>query len=140
MTKYTDASRANQSGENSEIRLEKYLKEQNFSYKRALPFKPEIDFIIETSKGKIFADCTNQMIGGSVEEKLPHKCRKYWRLYNFDKIFIIRGDHKIHKEIIQTLNEDEKSHGYETIILTFDKFINYIEGNKNKGALEEFME
>ena len=43
--------------------------------------------------------------------------------YNFDKIFIIRGDHKIHKEIIQTLNEDKKSHGYETIILTFDEFI-----------------
>jgi len=140
MTNYTDASRANKSGEDLENRLETFLIKENFPYKRqGGPGKKEVDFEIMHDNSIIYADCTNQNTVGTAEEKIPHKCRKYFRLYKFSEIFIIRGKHKIHKEIIQTLNEDEKAFGYKTNILTFDEFTNYIKGNQSKGALEGFM-
>ena len=140
MTNYTDASRANKSGEDLESRLEKFLIKEDFPYKRqGGPGKKEVDFEIKYNNKIIYADCTNQNEKGTTDEKIPHKCRKYFRLYKFDEIFIIRGKHKINKEIIQTLNEDEKAFGYKTNILTFDEFTNYIKGNQGKGVLDCFM-
>ena len=67
------------------------------SYTRAKVGKFEIDFQIETQDGTVFADCTNQNVGGSVEEKLPHKLWKYAELYHYHTVFIVTGTHKILK-------------------------------------------
>ena len=91
----------NISGQLLEDQVESYCRENNITYKRAKTGTHEIDFIIETDNGTIYADCTNQMGSGSVEEKIPHKIWKYYKKYNYKNVTIIKGDHKIGKKVIE---------------------------------------
>ena len=63
-----------------------------------------IDFKIRTDTGIVYLDCTNQNVGGSVMEKLPHKIWKYWNKFKFNEVVITRGREKPNK----VLNEHIK--------------------------------
>ena len=76
----------NISGQELEDKVQLHCVLNNLSYQRAKTGSFEIDFIIETDKGKVYADCTNQNVGGSVEEKLPHKIWKYYKKYKYDNV------------------------------------------------------
>ena len=67
----------NISGKDLEDRVENYCVENNISYQRAKSGAFEIDFIIDTDFGKVYADCTNQNVEKWVENfggKLDYFC------------------------------------------------------------------
>ena len=125
----------NESGQSLETKLRDYLIKNKISHKYQKSGQMEIDFIIEQPDGKVYADCTNQNVGGSVEEKIPHKIRKYFRQYKFPKVFIIRGDIKISAEVLITCDEDAKNFGYEYVICSFDEFVNRLDSTYNSNSL-----
>lgn len=140
MTKLTDASVANKSGKNLEKQLKNLLNYYNIPYVYQKEGNFEIDFIIQIGNKKIYVDCTNQNVGGSVEEKLPHKVWKYWKKYNFDEIYIIKGNHDIGKCVISHLKDDEFIRGYKTHIVRLEQFINIIlDIPRENTSLERFM-
>ena len=99
----------------------------------------EIDFIIETESGTIYADCTNQNVSGTAEDKLPQKVRKYWRKYGYEEVYIIRGNWIISEEVRKTLEEDRIQYGYKTNIITFEWFCNMLDGKSSTKNLEKFF-
>ena len=136
----TDASQANKSGIKLEEDLESFLKKEGRTYKRQKSGTSQIDFIIPTKGNScIFADCTNQTRGGSVEDKIIQKARKYWRKYDYKDVYIIRGKHKINKEVLLSLKEDEKAFGYTTHIMTFDEFKGFLLEQEPYSPLEKFF-
>ena len=141
MTKLTDASIANKSGTILEEKLELFLKQNNVAYKRQRSGHNEIDFIIHLNEDKtIYADCTNQNVLGSVEEKIPHKVWKYFKKYNYKEVYIIKGKYNISKSVIEHLKEDEKLRGYITQIVSFEEFCAVINDcSLEKIYLERFM-
>mgnify|MGYP003627063044 FL=1 len=127
----------NMSGIKLEENLELFLKSNDFPYRKQKSGASEIDFIIPTKENKIiYADCTNQNTGGSVEEKIPHKVWKYWKKYNYKEVYIIRGDYTIGKTVIKHLKDEEKTRGYKTHILTLEEFCNFLQGKQTIGLLE----
>ena len=127
----------NVSGHKLEENLELFLKSNDFSYERQKSGVSQIDFIIPIKGNKIiYADCTNQNIGGSVEEKIPHKVWKYWKKYNYKDVYIIRGNYTISKTVIEHLKDEEKNHGYKTHIVTFEEFCHFLQGKQTMGLLE----
>ena len=114
----------NISGQLLEDMVENYCVSNKISYKRAKPGAHEIDFIIESNKGKIFADCTNQNSGGSVEEKLPHKLWKYFKKYQYRNVYIIKGDHKISPKVLEHCNEMARGYNFELHFVNYEQFTN----------------
>ncbi len=111
----------NISGQLLEDKVETYCRENNISYKRAKPGAHEIDFIIESSRGKLFADCTNQNSVGSVEEKLPHKLWKYFKKYQYRNVNIIKSDHKISKTEHNNFYEMDRGYSFEIYWCNFEQ-------------------
>ena len=114
----------NISGQLLEDMVENYCVSNKISYKRAKPGAHEIDFIIDSSKGKIFADCTNQNSGGSVEEKLPHKLWKYFKKYQYRNVYIVKGDHKISPKVLEHCNEMARGYNFELHFVNYEQFTN----------------
>ena len=114
----------NISGQLLEDMVENYCVSNKISYKRAKPGAHEIDFIIESSRGKLFADCTNQNSGGSVEEKLPHKLWKYFKKYQYRNVYIIKGDHKISKSVLDHCYEMARGYNFQLSFVNFEQFTN----------------
>jgi hypothetical protein len=140
MTTLTDASAANKSGKSMEEQLELVLNTKDIPYRRQKSGASQIDFIIQIGDKVIYADCTNQNIGGSVEEKIPHKVWKYWKKYNYNEVYIIRGDYTIGKTVMEHLQDEEKTRGYKTHIVTFEEFVSLVTNTPTKKTnLEEFM-
>ena len=125
----------NVSGTDLEDRVENYLIESKLSYTRAKPGAPEIDFKIETENGMVYADCTNQNSGGSVEEKLPHKLWKYSMRYNYDSVIIVTGTHKYSKHVKEHCEDVAKMKGFVLQLLDYDKFVNYLKDAKSLNPL-----
>ena len=58
--------------------------------------KSQIDFQIKCPNGNIlYVDPTNQNGSGSVGEKIPHKVWKYYKLYDYKKVYILMGKYDI---------------------------------------------
>ena len=114
----------NISGQLLEDKVELYCREKNISYKRAKPGAHEIDFIIESNKGKLFADCTNQNTVGSVEEKLPHKLWKYFKKYQYRNVYIMKGDHKISKSVLDHCYEMSRGYNFDLHFVNYEQFTN----------------
>ena len=112
----------NISGQNLEDRVEKFCVENNINYQRAKKGFFEIDFIIETDFGKIYADCTNQMTGGSVEEKIPHKIWKYYKKYKYDNVYIIKGDHKISNHVLEHCKDLARVYSFDLYFISCEQF------------------
>ena len=114
----------NISGQLLEDMVENYCVSNKISYKRARPGAHEIDFIIESNRGKLFADCTNQNSGGSVEEKLPHKLWKYFKKYQYRNVYIVKGDHKISPKVLEHCNEMARGYNFELHFVNYEQFTN----------------
>tara|TARA_Y100000310_G_C20046379_1_gene518519 strand:+ start:90 stop:491 length:402 start_codon:yes stop_codon:yes gene_type:complete len=127
----------NVSGKAGQLCLREYLNNNNFTYKEEKPGQPQIDFIVNpNTKNAIYIDCTNQNVGGSVEEKLPHKVWKYYQKYKYKEVYIVEGRH--------TVNQSVRQHckSYSSFKVHFVKFrgmINILEGNKANSTLEKFF-
>ena len=134
--KLTDASKANKSG----IKLEKELK--TFLCEKKIPFthqkngKHEIDFII--GKG-IHADCTNQNVTGSVDEKIPHKIWKYHKKYGYRDVYIIRGKQIPSKLVLSHCNEIAAYGGFKFHLMTLEEFCNFLEGKDTRSGIDNFI-
>ena len=137
MMKMTDASLANKSGTYLEETLEQLLKAQDIPYKRQSHGKSQIDFIINDS---IYADCTNQNSTGSVEEKIPHKVWKYWKMYGYKDVYIIKGKWNVSPKVLEHLEDASIAWGYTTHIVSIDEFMSVVMNEPKKASpLEQFM-
>mgnify|MGYP003348447175 CR=1 FL=1 len=78
--KWKEISRVNITypGWSAHFRIKNWDSTKDIPYRRQKSGASQIDFIIQIGDKVIYADCTNQNIGGSVEEKIPHKVWKYW--------------------------------------------------------------
>jgi hypothetical protein len=130
----------NKSGTSLEARLEVYLIENNIQYKKQTPGKHEIDFKIYQPDGVWYVECTNQNVNGSVCEKLPHKQRKYYRLYKKENIlkryYHVVGEFILPKSVIITMDEDAVTYDYDYIIDNgLEKFVSRLDGTYNYNPL-----
>ena len=114
----------NISGKDLEDRVETYCIENNISFQRAKSGAFEIDFIIDTDNGKIYADCTNQNVVGSVEEKLPHKIWKYYKKYGYDNVHIIKGDQKISSHVLEHCKDLARVFKFDLQFVSCEQFCN----------------
>ena len=112
----------NISGKKLEDTVEQYLVENHIAYQRAKAGAFEIDFIIDTDFGKVYADCTNQNVVGSVEEKLPHKIWKYYKKYKYDNVYIIKGDQKISNHVLEHCNDLARVYNFDLQFVSCDQF------------------
>jgi len=127
----------NMSGTKLEENLELFLKSNDFPYKIQKSGAPEIDFIIPIKGNKkIYADCTNQNVSGSVFDKVPHKVWKYWNTYKYDEVYIIRGKQLPPKAVIKHLEHLITTIGVKTHILTLEEFCDFLQGKQTIGLLE----
>ena len=126
----------NESGFQGEELIENFLKKNGFAYNRN---SKGIDFEIFTKRKTFFVDSKNQNSTGSVDEKLPQTARKYWRKYNYKDVYIVCGKHKIDKEVIITLKEDEVVYGYKTHIMEFQQFSDMMLDETPDSPLDEFF-
>ena len=120
----------NISGQELEDKVQLHCVLNNLSYQRAKTGSFEIDFIIETDKGKVYADCTNQNVGGSVEEKLPHKIWKYYKKYKYDNVSIIQGDHKVSNHVLEHCKDLARVYKFDLKFVSCEQFCNSL--NKNE--------
>lgn len=135
------ANPRNESGEKLEEDTKLFLDENNFQY---IPHnnQAEIDYRIEifdddvqTISGEarktkiIYADCTNQNVGGSVDEKLPTKIHKYLRKYNYKEVFIIRGLQLPSKATMAFISEMEEWFNIKVHFVTLEEFKSYLLNN-----------
>jgi len=91
-----------------------------------------IDFKIKTNTGIIYLDCTNQNVGGSVMEKLPHKIWKYWKKFRFNEVVITRGREKPNEILNQHLAWLEHILVIKIHVLDFDQSKKFILGKPLK--------
>lgn len=138
-SKLTDASKANKSGQELEKKLKQFLIENDFAYVQQKPRSPEIDFIIGNGKETIYADCTNQNIEGSVDEKIPHKIWKYHKKYGYSDVYIIRGEHIPNNLVIEHCNEICRTKGFKMHIVTFEEFCAILLKKEYLSPLEYFF-
>ena len=118
--------RPEKSGEKLELLVEKFCKENSIGYTRAKSGAREIDFIITKDEQIFYADCTNQNVGGSVEEKLPHKIWKYYKQYRYDEVYIITGSHKISRSVLNHCKEIGDIYGFIPHFVDLDNFTRII--------------
>ena len=116
----------NISGQELEEKVQLHCVLNNLSYQRAKTGSFEIDFIIETDKGKVYADCTNQNVGGSVMEKLPHKIWKYWKKFQFNEVVITRGKEKPNKVLNEHIQWLENVLNIKVYVLSFNESKEFI--------------
>ena len=114
----------NISGQELEERVQQYCVLNDLSYQRAKTGSFEIDFIIETDKGTVYADCTNQNVGGSVEEKLPHKIWKYYKKYKYDNVYIIKGEQKISNHVLEHCKDLARVYSFDLQFVSCEQFCN----------------
>jgi hypothetical protein len=136
MANLTDASKANESGQNLEYRLMSFLCEKNIPFKQQKPGQPEIDFIVN---GEIYVDCTNQNSEGSVQEKIPHKIWKYYKKYRYKNVYIIRGSKIPDNTVIEHCNDIADRYNFKWHLVSFEEFCTFITHEKIKNKLEEFF-
>jgi len=130
----------NESGTKLEEEIEFFLKSNKFPYVRQKSGAPEIDFIISINKNlTIYADCTNQNVSGSVSDKVPHKVFKYWKKYDYDEVYIIRGIEFPPRTVKEHLEWFEKTTSVKTHIVTSEEFCKILLNQKPCSLLEEFM-
>ena len=129
----------NESGTKLEAELEAILIKKNIQYKKQTSGKHEIDFLIYQPDGVWYVECTNQNKSGSVYEKLPHKQRKYYRLYKKENIlkryYHVIGECIIPKSVIITMDEDAATYGYEYTLDKLEKFVSRLDGTYNYSPL-----
>jgi hypothetical protein len=140
MTKLTDASKANKNGIKLEKQLKKFLIKNSFPYKHQKSGKNEIDFIIGNEDNKIYADCTNQNVTGSVDEKIPHKIWKYYKKYNYSSVYIIRGSYEPSNSVLEHCEEIARKNNFKFNIVTLEEFCDIISNKTYKSALEKFLQ
>lgn len=85
-----------------------------------------IDFKIKTDTGIIYLDCTNQNVGGSVMEKLPHKIWKYWNKFKFNEVVITRGREKPNKTLNDHIKWLENELNIKVYVLDFNQSKRFI--------------
>ena len=113
------------------------LKQKDIPYKRQLHGKSQIDFIIN---GSIYADCTNQNSVGSVEEKIPHKVWKYWKMYGYKDVYIIKGKWNVSSKVLEHLEDASIAWGYTTHIVDIDEFMGIVMSEPKKDSpLAQFI-
>ena len=143
MMALTDASEANKSGTKLEEEVEFFLKSNGFSYKKEKSGAPEIDFIIPLQGNRsIFADCTNQNKTGSVIDKIPHKVWKYWKKYEYDEVYIVRGSKLPTTTVIEHLNWFKSITGVDTHFVTLEEFCKILSNQETYSTyspLEQFF-
>jgi|TARA_R110000765_G_scaffold175598_1_gene280476 hypothetical protein len=96
----------NESGRKGEERIEKLLKKNNIPYQKSK--REGIDFIINPNgkkEDKIYIDCKNQNVDGSVMEKLPHMVWKYKEKYDYTQVYIVEGKWNTRDNIKKHCNE-----------------------------------
>ena len=94
-----------------------------------------IDFKIKTDTGILYLDCTNQNVGGSVIEKLPHKIWKYWKKFRYNEVIITRGSAKPNKTLNEHIKWLEQILLIKVYVLDFNQSKRFILGKplkKNK--------
>ena len=64
------------------------------------------------------------MTGGSVEEKLPHKLWKYFKKYQYRSVYIIKGDHKISKSVLDHCYEMSRGYNFDLYFVNYEQFTN----------------
>ena len=131
MAKLTDASKANKSGQELERKLMDFLIEKKIPFKRQRPRQPEIDFVIDNT---IYADCTNQNVEGSVQEKIPHKIWKYYKKYGYKEVYIIRGFHIPDRSVIQHCDEIAEKFNFKWHLVTFEELCEILGYERPKSA------
>lgn len=124
-------------GEELEDKLKDWLNENKIPYTKSVKGpKGDIDFIIHTNKTKLFIECANQNIKGSVVDKIPHKVFKYWFKHKMDTIYLLRGSYnKFTKSIMEHIKHIENTCDIKVHIVTFNqiqKILNNKKLNKNK--------
>ena len=124
----------NESGVEGELLIKNFLNENKFPYIHTK--NKGIDFQIYTKENTFYVDSKNQKKAGSVDEKLVQTARKYWRKYNYKEVYIVCGTHKIDKEVLISLEEDEVSHGYKTHIMVYQQFFDMMLSKTPKPASE----
>jgi hypothetical protein len=135
----TDASRANQSGNDLESILESFLIEKNIPHIRqtAKNQKQQIDFIID---GRFYVECANQNVSGSVEDKIPHKIYKYYHIYKYKEVYVIRGSFIPNKWVIKHCDDISEQYNFKWHLLTFEEFCNKLFGtNISTNTLQKFF-
>ena len=85
-----------------------------------------IDFKIRTDTGIVYLDCTNQNVGGSVMEKLPHKIWKYWNKFKFNEVVITRGREKPNKVLNEHIKWLEDILNIKVYVLSFNESKKFI--------------
>lgn len=141
MSKLTDASRANKSGTDLESKLEKFLIEKNIPFIRQTSKhkKEQIDFIINNT---FYVECTNQNVSGSVQDKIPHKIYKYYHIYNYKEVYVIRGSIMPNKWVIKQCDDISEQYNFKWHLLTFENFcdlLNDTEINTSANTLQKFF-
>ena len=126
----------NKSGKELEKSVEEFLVQNNFNFKRPKSKGKNIDFIVETTEGKLHIECKNQNKGGSVDEKLPYTVYKYVKKYEINHMIIIQGKHVISKGVKDCIKEMPN---VTVDFYDFYSFCRFLNGKKIMGDLESCM-
>ena len=114
----------NKSGQELEKEMSLFLDKNNIPYDGG--GSQCIDFKIRTESGIIYLDCTNQNVGGSVMEKLPHKIWKYWNKFKFNEVVITRGREKPNKVLNEHIKWLEDILSIRVYVLSFNESKDFI--------------
>ena len=121
VVKFTE--QVHQRGVGLEDRVQKYLESQGIVFKR---YKRDgIDFIIN---GFFHIDCVATGETGSIDEKIPHKCRKYIKKYGLKDIYILHPYSPIKRDVGEHLEEQEILYKCNIHILDWKDFTYLMEG------------
>lgn len=137
----------NESGVALEDALESFLKTKSYSYKVHPKGRSgtKIDFIVKFDGNPVYIECHNQNVGGSVEEKLPHKVYKYYEDWQPKELFLVIGKHKISNRVLRHILFLEQKTEMKVHVLTLSEMIGYlsIDGdlpkNMSPSDLKEFI-
>jgi hypothetical protein len=114
----------NKSGQELEREMSLFLDNNNIPYDSG--GSSCIDFKIRTESGVVYLDCTNQNVGGSVMEKLPHKIWKYWNKFKFNEVVITRGREKPNKVLNEHIKWLEDILNIKVYVLSFNESKKFI--------------
>jgi hypothetical protein len=123
-SKEKDMNPINESGQRLEREMSLFLSKNNIPYDSG--GSTCIDFKIRTDKGIVYLDCTNQNVGGSVMEKLPHKIWKYWKKFQFKEVVITRGREKPNKVLNEHIQWLENVLNIKVYVLSFNESKEFI--------------
>ena len=126
----------NISGKELEKSVEEFFIKNNFNFEKPKGKGVKIDFILETTEGKLYIECKNQNTGGSVDEKLPYTVYKYMKKYKINHMIIIQGKHVISKGVEDCIKEMPN---VTVDFYDFYSFCRFLDGKKIMGDLESCM-